>query len=109
MTTPPPGSREAAQALEKLATDLSDIILLCDYSYDVSRKQTTYAREALSLLPTLRAALAPPADVAGEVEAIRARHEAALARMADNNWPMSEGRQDVAALLAIVDKMRADQ
>lgn len=41
--------------------------------------------------------------------AIRARHDAALARMADNNWPMSEGRQDIAALLAIVDKMRADQ
>lgn len=59
--------------------------------------------------PTLRAALAPPADGAGEVEAIRARHEAALARMADNNWPVSEGRQDVAALLALVDKMRAGQ
>lgn len=44
-----------------------------------------------------------------ELEAIRARHEAALARMADNNWPMSEGRQDVAALLAIVDKMRAEK
>jgi hypothetical protein len=44
-----------------------------------------------------------------ELEAIRARHEAALARMADNNWPMSEGRQDVAALLAMVDKMRAGQ
>ena len=42
-----------------------------------------------------------------ELEAIRARHEAALARMADNNWPMSEGRQDVAALLEMVDKMRA--
>lgn len=58
-------------------------------------------------LPTLRAALAPPAD--DEVEAIRGRHEAALARMADNNWPMSEGRQDVAALLEMVDKMRAAQ
>jgi len=42
-----------------------------------------------------------------EIDAIKARHEAALARMADNNWPMSEGRQDVAALLEIVDKMRA--
>ena len=42
-----------------------------------------------------------------DIEAIKARHEAALARMADNNWPMSEGRQDVAALLAMVDQMRA--
>lgn len=42
-----------------------------------------------------------------EIAAIRARHEAALARMADNNWPMSEGRQDIATLLAIIDEMRA--
>lgn len=58
-------------------------------------------------LATLRAALVPPAD--DEIGAIRARQEAALARMADNNWPMSEGRQDVAALLEMVDRMRADQ
>ena len=43
------------------------------------------------------------------IEEIRARHEAALARMADNNWPMSEGRQDIATLLAIIDKMRAEK
>lgn len=43
------------------------------------------------------------------IEEIRARHEAALARMADNNWPMSEGRQDVAALLAIIDEMRGEK
>ena len=44
-----------------------------------------------------------------DIEAIKARHEAALARMADNNWPMSEGRQDVAALLAMVDQMRVEK
>jgi hypothetical protein len=61
-------------------------------------------------------AISPAPSVSGLTEeeraglaAIRARHDAALARMADNNWPMSEGRQDIAALLAIVDKMRADQ
>ena len=44
-----------------------------------------------------------------EIAAIRARHEAALTRMADNNWPVSEGRQDVAALLEIVNRMMAAQ
>ena len=61
---------------------------------------------AEALLNPVSAAPSPAGD---EVEAIRARHEAALARMADNNWPMSEGRQDVAALLAMVDQMRVEK
>ena len=64
------------------------------------------ADHAEALLNPVSAAPSPAAD---EVEAIRARHEAALARMADNNWPMSEGRQDVAALLAMVDQMRVEK
>ena len=56
MTTPPPGSREAAQALDEIEA--------------ICREQDGYASDnsfqrIAALTATLRAALAPPADVAG--------------------------------------------
>ncbi|CAB4140904.1 hypothetical protein UFOVP399_13 [uncultured Caudovirales phage] len=105
MTTPPPGSREAVQALaDRLEAHTEQ---MANTSWGLTMQEwNVISNDILLAARTLRAALAPAADVAGDVEAIKRRHEAALARMADNNWPMSEGRQDVAALLAIIDKMR---
>ena len=132
MTTPPPGSRGAAQALDEIEaalkrTNAELTVPAAEYvpAIPAAWKHLEAALAALAQARidfrgeadrgyaagwnASRAALAPPADGEGEVEEIKLRHEAALARMADNNWPMSEGRQDVAALLAIVDKRRAGQ
>ena len=102
MTNPPPGAAVPQDDTQRALDELERLIK----DGNVNEDAWDYYR-AQDMLATLRAALVPPAD--DEISAIRARHEAALARMADNNWPMSEGRQDVAALLEIVDKMRAEK
>lgn len=111
-------SNDALRALDEivdvLCKHLGPQVLNQDVASDIDidrhddfRSDMQEVASDILALPTLRAALASDAD--DEIEAIRGRHEAALARMADNNWPMSEGRQDIATLLAIIDKMRAEK
>lgn len=83
MTTPPPGSREAAQALDEIenATEaLADMAR--EFSMGQTRREQRLAREAIA---TLRAALAPPADGAGEVEGVRNLTDAEL--LATKGYP----------------------
>ena len=67
---------------------------------------------AEAAMPTLRAALAPPADVAGTVEAIRARHEYAEQKGGDLytpeycEWSFSQCHRDRATLLKEHDRQQ---
>lgn len=76
--------------------------------YDVEMDAGSVARSALSLLPTLRAALAPPADVAGDVEAIRARHEACGHIIEWPDFESFEAHNDRATLLHRVDALASE-
>lgn len=75
MTTPPPGTQsEAAQDLIevrlKRAAEVAPVRIVTDYAMSsTSTPIRSVMLEAAQELATLRAALAPPADGAGEVEA----------------------------------------
>ena len=147
MTTPPPGSREAAQAAKGMPIlGRKDVAPFPWHLIEPHSKQAmknhgqTLERlaergglspsellavmedrewhrmdqdEALSRLATLRAALAAPADGAGEVEAIRARHEYAEQKGGDLytpeycEWSFSQCHADRATLLSLLSEERA--
>ena len=146
MTTPPPGSREAAQAAKGMPIlGRKDVAPFPWHLIEPHSKQAmknhgqTLERlaergglspsellavmedrewhrmdqdEALSRLATLRAALAAPADGAGEVEAIRARHEYAEQKGGDLytpeycEWSFSQCHADRATLLKEHDRQQ---
>lgn len=113
MTTPPPGTQsEAAQDLIevrlKRAAEVAPVRIVTDYAMSsTSTPIRSVMLEAAQELATLRAALAPPADVAGEVEdEIRARHRRRLQGVTlDTGAPIEV--TDVADLLRLLSEERA--
>ena len=122
MTTTLPGSREAAQALDEIEAALEPFAQEATEWAEMGETRQVgnafivfdlrKAAHALSLLPTLRAALAPPADGAGEVEEIRTRHDLAdNGDMEGEDWDtyvaFEDAHTDRATLLRLLSEERA--
>ena len=108
MTTTSPGSREAAQALDEIEKNAK---LAKEYGQKGKASDASfYATHVLYALGRLRAALAPPADGAGEVEEIKRRHEEAENAPGGGDWAEDygyEAHDDRATLLRLLDEERA--
>ena len=110
MTTTSPGSREAAQALDEIEKNAK---LAKEYGQKGKASDASfYATHVLYALGRLRAALAPPADGAGEVEEIRTRHDLAdNGDMEGEDWDtyvaFEDAHTDRATLLRLLSEERA--
>ena len=110
---------EAMRALDEIEAALNWMLRQAGYNgrkepYNQFHESLRQASTALSLLPTIRAALAPAADDEVEVGAIKQRHEYAEQKGGDLytpeycEWSFSQCHHDRATLLRHVARLTAE-
>ena len=111
MTTPPLGSREAAQALDEIEAALKranmELTVPAAEYVPAIPASWDHIKAAQKALATLRAALAPPADGAGEVEEIRKRlNDRKPSGPRGHVPPLTQSERDMATLLRLLSEER---